>query len=253
MDISFPNGDQGRVSGIYGTVHGLRRWSDTHVSSSGGDGYLHNGSGHISAPRVRSRIVERVEFWLRPAAGGGNELRLTVNVDVRDGHRLVAIWGSARGEPDGTFLFILNQDSSQQCDLAAKTTFERSFLGLAVARNRQDIVTNLRNRSRSLSACVVLVMLGIALFPAASALGAARPGRRGVRGGECQPRRAPGQDKGGQGRARRQPPAVRPMPDRADDADMDRLSRYRRGLSMSRIATTSLMCGTSSRCGSDGR
>ena len=165
MDISFPSGDQGWVSGTHGTVHGLRKWSETHVSSPGGGGYLHNGTGHISAPRVSSTIVERVEFWLKPEAGGGNELRLTMNIDVRDGHRLVVIWGAAAGEPEGRFLFILNQDSGQEYDLAAKTTFEQTFLKLAVARNRQDVVANLRNRGRSLSACIVPVMLGIALFP----------------------------------------------------------------------------------------
>src|SRR3546814_5386542 len=44
------------VHGCYrtGTVCGVGNWSETrvHASSSGGGGYLHNGSGHVSAPTV---------------------------------------------------------------------------------------------------------------------------------------------------------------------------------------------------------
>ncbi len=165
MDILFPNGDQGWISGTYGTVQGLRKWTETHVSSSGGGGYLYDGSGYISAPKVSSKIVERVEFWLKPIAPGGNELKLTINVDVRDGHRMVLIWGGLRHETKGKFLFLLNESSGQEYNLAAGSTFEKGFVRSTTDRNRQDVKANLGAWRRSLSICMVLIMFSVVFSP----------------------------------------------------------------------------------------
>src|SRR3546814_1867529 len=58
------------VHGCYrtGTVCGVGNWSETrvHASSRGGGGYLHNGSGHVSAPTVSvsSTSTEVLRFFM---------------------------------------------------------------------------------------------------------------------------------------------------------------------------------------------
>jgi hypothetical protein len=53
------------------------KWSETHVSSSGGGGYLHQGSGHVSAPTVSSTVKSKHEFWIQTADGHQIAVQLT--------------------------------------------------------------------------------------------------------------------------------------------------------------------------------
>src|SRR3546814_16139529 len=67
------------VHGCYstGTVCGVGNWSETRVdaSSSGGGGYLHHGSGHVSAPTVSvsSTSNEVLRFFMAYDAEGEEE------------------------------------------------------------------------------------------------------------------------------------------------------------------------------------
>lgn len=51
---------------IRGKVIAARRWSDTHVSSSGGGGYVDaKMGGHVQAAQVHSDVVQHMEIFIR--------------------------------------------------------------------------------------------------------------------------------------------------------------------------------------------
>ena len=62
---------------ITGEVMDSNKYSETHVSSSGGGGYVGGSGGHISAPRVSSRAVTNHEFWIRTQDGTEESVQLT--------------------------------------------------------------------------------------------------------------------------------------------------------------------------------
>lgn len=84
-----------------GTVRGVGNWSETHVSSSssGGGGYIHNGSGHISAPTVSvsSTSTEVMRFFME--YGDDDEEEVTIKgggFAAREGQRVSVVRISSR-------------------------------------------------------------------------------------------------------------------------------------------------------------
>ena len=52
-----------------GVVTSTKRWSDTHIRSYGGGGYVGSGGGYVSAPQVTSNVVQRLEISVRDSHG----------------------------------------------------------------------------------------------------------------------------------------------------------------------------------------
>lgn len=64
-------------------------WSSTHVSSSGGGGYLHNGTGRIAAPTVHSHTTTHQTVWIKEEDSQKDiKLNIPSNVDVMQGHKI---------------------------------------------------------------------------------------------------------------------------------------------------------------------
>lgn len=124
-EFRFPDGSVGWIQSQRGVVAGLRKWSETHVTSSGGGGYLHQGTGHVAAPTVRSVAVEKAEFWLKPEAG--SEIRLMANVAVRDGHDVAVVWGNSASEQNGTHFYFRNYSTSSDWLLVENSPFESLY------------------------------------------------------------------------------------------------------------------------------
>lgn len=59
---------------------GHQKISKTHVSSSGGGGYLHQGSGFVDAPKITSTTTTEQEFWL--LADGGRQVPVRIDGDA---------------------------------------------------------------------------------------------------------------------------------------------------------------------------
>ena len=79
-----------------GIVRGVGNWSETHVSSSssGGGGYVHNGTGHISAPRVTvsSTNTEVMRFFLEYADDDEDEVTIKGGgFAAREGQRVTVV------------------------------------------------------------------------------------------------------------------------------------------------------------------
>ncbi len=74
-----------------GEVRGAQRWSDTHVSSSGGGGWVGPHGGRVESAQVHSNVVQRGKFFLCQDNGSEHEIHSLFG--VRDGQRVIAAWG----------------------------------------------------------------------------------------------------------------------------------------------------------------
>ncbi|NWH07641.1 MAG: hypothetical protein HXY22_03170 [Alphaproteobacteria bacterium] len=104
-----------------GRAAGVANWSDSYVhgSSSGGGGYLHNGSGHVHGPstRISTTVVERQRFFV--VNDNGYEQPITLSngqMPVRDGHRITIVYGTIEGKDTGWALMARNHDTGQTAE-----------------------------------------------------------------------------------------------------------------------------------------
>jgi len=67
-------------------VIAVKIWSETHVSSSGGGGYIQGGTGYVNAPKVSSSVTEKREMWYQGEDGKQNSLKILPGVKVNEGN-----------------------------------------------------------------------------------------------------------------------------------------------------------------------
>jgi hypothetical protein len=98
-----------------GEVIGQQKWSETHVSASGGGGYVGPQGGHVSAPTISSKSVTRQQFWVRE--DDGNEASFNISEDafpVHEGQKVWIAFGSnAHNHGDGRHLYAYNQNADR--------------------------------------------------------------------------------------------------------------------------------------------
>lgn len=115
-----------------GRVVGEKKWSETRISSSGGGGYINQGSGFISAPQVSTRVSTRHEFWLQAPDGEERCVELNdSNTAVREGQILTAVWGARVGKESGPYLFVHNHTAAKESWLIANEKVLLKGMGLA--------------------------------------------------------------------------------------------------------------------------
>uniref|UniRef100_UPI0039F6E4F4 J domain-containing protein n=1 Tax=Sulfuriferula sp. GW6 TaxID=3345112 RepID=UPI0039F6E4F4 len=78
-----------------GVVIGNEAWSDSHVQSKGGGGFVFMGFGMTSAPKVSSTVTARQRIALRLAAGDVFLEQTGAHLNVTTGQRVVLISVSA--------------------------------------------------------------------------------------------------------------------------------------------------------------
>lgn len=99
---------------ISGVVVGDKKWSETHVTSSGGGGMVGRWGGYVSAPTINSFTNTKSEIWLRDAGGQEHPIHLTnVNIPVREGHHVTAVWGMRDGAAAAQYVLIENHTAQQ--------------------------------------------------------------------------------------------------------------------------------------------
>lgn len=114
-----------------GRVMDEKMWSESHVSGGGGGGLTVAGYGASSTRRVKTRVVNKREIWLK--LDDGSELAVEVDADrvkVRKGQYITAITmskGRRRGEKMP--ILVYNHASNETCEavkpgiLSMSTTF----------------------------------------------------------------------------------------------------------------------------------
>ncbi len=108
-----------------GNVTAVHRWSDTHLSSRGGGGYVSaEYGGTISAPTITSKVVQRQEIYSRDREGRERRLDLSdAVVGFREGNGLLLVQLKAANSMQPELLYLLNLDTHEA--LAPDITFHR--------------------------------------------------------------------------------------------------------------------------------
>ncbi len=106
-DLNLNDGTQVWLCKRTGIVDSVKDWSETYVSSSGGGGYLQEGTGHVSAPTVSSTSVHRQVFFLKYEDGTQEEFQTTL-ISVGAGHKVTTVWGAKQGKDKGHNLGLYN-------------------------------------------------------------------------------------------------------------------------------------------------
>lgn len=95
------------------TVLERQRWSETHISSSGGGGYLDKGSGVVRAAQVHSHVEDRAEYWVRLDDGIEVDLQVSGDLRCRPGQQLTLISAIPKGIERGPFLLAYNHQTRE--------------------------------------------------------------------------------------------------------------------------------------------
>lgn len=113
----FPSGREGWINGVRGKIIGSKVWTETHVSSSGGGGYLHNGTGQVHAPTVHSTIIEKGETWVKTK--NGKDVCIPAKITGIEGHDVLALWGNLNeiNSQTGPYLYWRNFSTDKHSDI----------------------------------------------------------------------------------------------------------------------------------------
>lgn len=95
-----------------GKVLSINNWSDTHVSSSGGGGYVGQHGGYVHAPTVHSSVVQRARLFSKSESGEEKQFDLShIDVPFREGNNILIIYGSEVSAENGPYLYVENLDT----------------------------------------------------------------------------------------------------------------------------------------------
>lgn len=99
---------------ISGEVIGSNKFSETHVSSSGGGGYIGQHGGHVTAPTVRSETVTNHEFWIKTEDGLEKDIKLRgIDVPLRSGQKITLISAGIKGTNKGWYSILVNHSAGK--------------------------------------------------------------------------------------------------------------------------------------------
>jgi len=99
---------------VTGEVIGNQKYSETHVSSSGGGGFVSNSGGYVEAPSVNSTTILNQDFWIRTEDGQEIPIQLKdSDIPLRIGQKISVIY-SRREESDSGWASTLVNHSANR-------------------------------------------------------------------------------------------------------------------------------------------
>ncbi len=121
------NGKKVEFSAVTGEVSGTRKLAETHVSSSGGGGYISQGSGFVSAPTITSKVVVKQEFFLKENGGKQVPIQLSgMDIPLMDGQKVTMI--SAGPGKNGPWTHLVNHDAGLYWNLGNTYAIARGLV-----------------------------------------------------------------------------------------------------------------------------
>lgn len=94
---------------ISGEVLDTQKYSETHVASSGGGGYIGPNGGKINATQVHSTSVTMHDFWIRDAAGREISIQLAgSNVALRPGQFISMLIADEKKSGNSAYASLIN-------------------------------------------------------------------------------------------------------------------------------------------------
>ncbi len=116
-----------------GEVISQNKYSETHVSSSGGGGSVGPNGGYVSAPTVHSRIVTKHEFWIRKEDGSEESIQLSnCDVPLREGHKITLILAGYKGGNHGYYTVLVNHSANKHWFLENAASLNNRLLKIDV-------------------------------------------------------------------------------------------------------------------------
>lgn len=120
-----------------------RSHSDTYTSTSGGGGYIHQGTGYINAPKTTTRTVttHTHEFWLAKEDGTEQCIKL-INADIplREGQRITMISASREGNDQSPWIQLVNHSANRFWNIQNEGEFVQKFIKRSITTHMGMIV-----------------------------------------------------------------------------------------------------------------
>ena len=108
---------RGKIVGFWtitGVVLGSDKYSETHVSSSGGGGYVGPHGGHVTAPTVRSSTVTNHEFWIKTEDGAEEDIKFRcIDIPLRKEKKITIISAGQKGASKGWYAALINHNAKK--------------------------------------------------------------------------------------------------------------------------------------------
>lgn len=124
---------------ITGEVIGQNKYSETHVSSSGGGGYVGQQGGYVSAPQVKSKVTTQHEFWVRKEDGTEESIKFTdVDIPLREGQKITLIASYLNYKERGPWSILVNHSEKKHRFIKSAVNLNELFhidvfLGISLA------------------------------------------------------------------------------------------------------------------------
>ncbi|MBE9012115.1 hypothetical protein IQ250_18100 [Pseudanabaenaceae cyanobacterium LEGE 13415] len=134
----------------------VREHHETNVTSSGGGGWVSNGSGYIATPKIQSQTVRVERVWLQtPGTRERCETLRNSSLNLRVGQYLTTIYGD-----DQTILYHYNHNS-ERLEYSDKQV--KSYLRRRVPA--YDFIKDVITITPSLIVTVLLYLFSLQFFP----------------------------------------------------------------------------------------
>lgn len=129
----FTHGDKTvEFTALIGEVVGSEKFSETHVSSSGGGGYVGKHGGHVRPAQITSTSVINHEFWVRTDTGVERDVKLKGrDIPLRAGQRITLISARRKGGAGSSCYSVLVNHSAKKQWFMCSGPLLGKFLGLA--------------------------------------------------------------------------------------------------------------------------
>lgn len=116
--------DQITFYAVSGKVLETKKYTETHISSSGGGGYASASSEggsfvHISAPKIESKVLTNLEFWIQTSDGEERAIKLPgVDIPMREGQIITLISAHKPENKEGTWTLLVNHNAKNYWTLS---------------------------------------------------------------------------------------------------------------------------------------
>lgn len=126
---------------VTGEIMAQNKYSETHVSSSGGGGYVGTHGGHISAPSVHSTTVTNHEFWIKTEDGSEESVQLAGrDIPLREGQKITLISAGIKGKGEGYYSVLVNHNANKHWFINKADRLNK-LLKIDVASGKSILIT----------------------------------------------------------------------------------------------------------------
>jgi hypothetical protein len=113
-NFTWHNGKTFEFKTRTGEVLSTNKISETHVSSSGGGGYVDpQYGGQVAAAQVSSTVTINHEFWIKEEDGNERAVQLYGDIPLKVGQKVTLILCTLLGEEKGYYVVLYNHNAKK--------------------------------------------------------------------------------------------------------------------------------------------